>query len=126
MKLGGIELQCLAKRSDVSRRGVNEDTHSFHFLRKLRANFCSLRFADPAGAFRVEIETEEIGAGVDGGESVGGVGDAADFDADHGYLRRSRRRNKERRKRRGGIGSEHEVRANQKSVKTSAAKLREI
>ncbi len=63
------------------------------------------------GAFRVEIETEEIGAGIDGGEGVGSVRDAADFDADHGCLERSRRRNKERGKRRGGIGSEHEMRA---------------
>ena len=63
MKLGSIELHRLAKRGDVNRWGVDKNAHSFDFFRKLPANLCGFVFGDVTGAFRVEIEPQEIGAG---------------------------------------------------------------
>src|SRR5260370_34983102 len=95
MKLGRIEVQRLAQCSDVSRRCVDENSHGFDLFRKLPANLCGFGFGDMTGTFRVEIETKEIGAAIDGSESVGRIGDTANFNADRGHLQRSRRSNKE-------------------------------
>ena len=84
VQLRGMQLQRLAESGGLYRRRVDEYPHCFELFRKVRANLCGFGFGDMTWAFRVKIETKEIGTRIDGGEGVGRIGDAADFDADHG------------------------------------------
>src|SRR5207245_4710635 len=105
---------------------LNKTAYGFELFRQLPTNFGSVGYVDVTQALVKEIETEKIGAGVDGGKGVGSIGDTANFNADHAHLQRSPRRSEERGKGRGGIRSEHEVRADEESVKTGGAKFHEI
>jgi hypothetical protein len=83
MKLRSIEANECSKGVDIRGLGIYEDSHGFDFLGKLGADLRGIGGHNAAEALFVKIKAEGIGAGVGGGFSVGKIGDAADFDADH-------------------------------------------
>jgi len=84
MKLRRVEAHKRAKGVDVRGLSVYEDTHGFDFLGELGTDLCGIgRDYAPEASF-IKVEAEGIGAGVRSGFGVGKIGDAADFDANHG------------------------------------------
>src|SRR5579885_1026937 len=82
VKLEIIEPQRFAQRGDMSTVGVDEDADDGASGADRVADAAGGVEGDGAGAWRIEVEADEVGAAGDGGFGVGGAGDAADFDAD--------------------------------------------
>ena len=119
VKLRCIELQQVADCRDVLRRCVDENSHRFDFLRKLRANFCGFAFGNVARALHVKIEAQKICTSINGGESVGPICDPANFDADHGSLRTVRGWSKKSSQGSAWVRREHKTSADEEGVKSS-------
>jgi len=62
---------------------VDEDTHFFDGRRQLGGDFLRGFSGDITRASRIEDEAKRAGAGIDGGERVVEVRDAADLDLGH-------------------------------------------
>src|ERR1700687_2459393 len=126
MELSGMELQRFTKCRDMSQLSVDEDSHRFNLFGELRPNFCCFGFGDGARTFLVEIEPQEICAGIDGGQGVGGSGDTAEFDKDHGALFRFRRNTEKSGEGGGRIPRKHEMLADEEGIEAGGAQFDEI
>ena len=86
VELHGVEVDGACQGNHGFRRPVYEDADGFNFFGQGADDFVGVGRCDVANTFFVEIEAEGVGAEIDGGFSVGEIGDAADFYADASHF----------------------------------------
>ena len=126
VKLRRGKVKRAAKRDGRRRFPVNEDADGGDERRKAIDEFGGGSRGDRARTLRIEIQADGVGAELDGELGVFELGDAADFDADHGRLCLRRRGVQKYAKRDARIGGEHEVFADEKSIEASGVEIFQI
>jgi len=126
VELSSGEAHKSVERIDFRGLGVHKKPDGLDARREFRAYCGSFNRGNAAKAFLVEIEAEHVGACVAGGYSVRPIGDAADFDEDHGRLHRKLGAAQKSSESGRGIGREHETFADQESIEAGFLKFGEI